>query len=83
MFKFLDPNNKILKRLEKIADKVLALAPVYKEFTDEQLQAKTLEFRQRFQTGETLDSLLVEAYANVREASEAIWERVDRRREIP
>jgi preprotein translocase subunit SecA len=69
MFKFLDPNRKILKRLEKIADQVLALAETYRAFSDEQLKAKTEELRKRFQGGETLDALLVEAFANVREAS--------------
>jgi len=69
MFKFLDPNRKTLKRLEKIADQVLALAPTYQAFSDAQIQEKTAELRQKFQNGSTLDALMVEAFANVREAS--------------
>ncbi|MFA7724798.1 MAG: DEAD/DEAH box helicase, partial [Candidatus Izemoplasmatales bacterium] len=69
MFNLFDPNRKVLKRLEKIADKVLAMESLYREYTDDQIQAKTLEFRDRFQNGETLDNMLVEAFALVREAS--------------
>ncbi len=69
MFSFLDPNKKTLKRLEKIADQVLALAPAYQALSDADLQAKTVEFRARLEKGETMDSLLVEAFATVREAS--------------
>lgn len=69
MFNFLNSNKKTLKRLEKIADQVLALEAQYRQFTDEQIREKTLELKARYQQGETLDQLLVEAYANVREAS--------------
>lgn len=69
MFKLFDPNKKTLKRLEKIADQVLSLSDQFAALSDEELQAKTDEFRQRYQAGETLDSLLVEAFATVREAS--------------
>lgn len=69
MFNFLNSNKKTLKRLEKIADQVLALEAQYRQFTDEQIREKTLELKTRYQQGETLDQLLVEAYANVREAS--------------
>jgi len=62
-------NKKTLKRLEKRAQEVLDKHEEYKAFTDEELQAKTAEFKTRFAEGETLDSLLVEAYATVREAS--------------
>ncbi|MGD9909263.1 MAG: preprotein translocase subunit SecA [Candidatus Izemoplasmatales bacterium] len=69
MLKFLDPNKKTLKKLEKKADKVLALENEYKLLSDEEITAKVVTFRERYQNGETLDDLLVEAFATVREAS--------------
>ena len=62
-------NKRELKRLEKQALKVLALEDEYKKLTDEELKEKTEMFKKRFKEGESLDSLLVEAYATVREAS--------------
>ncbi|QMS84305.1 preprotein translocase subunit SecA [Candidatus Xianfuyuplasma coldseepsis] len=64
-----DPSRKDLKRYEKIAHQVFALEEDYKKLTDEQLQAKTSEFKERYQNGASLDSMLVEAFATVREAS--------------
>ncbi|MDD3841829.1 MAG: preprotein translocase subunit SecA [Candidatus Izemoplasmatales bacterium] len=69
MFNLFNPNRKIMKRLEKTANEVLALESTFHEFTDEQIRAKTVEFRERYQKGETLDGMLVEAFALVREAS--------------
>jgi preprotein translocase subunit SecA len=69
MFGLFNINKKTLKRLEKTADKVLALEATYKAFSDDEIRAKTAELKQRHQNGETLDNLLVEAFANVREAS--------------
>ncbi|MDT8336729.1 MAG: preprotein translocase subunit SecA [Candidatus Izemoplasmatales bacterium] len=69
MFDFLNINKRALKRLEKMAQQVLDKETEYKAFTDEELQNKTEEFKSRLNNGETLDSLLVEAYATVREAS--------------
>ncbi len=70
MFKSLfDAGYKELKRVEKIALKIDALASEYKELTDEQLQAKTPEFKERLKNGETLDDILIEAFATVREAA--------------
>ncbi|MGI6392690.1 MAG: preprotein translocase subunit SecA [Candidatus Izemoplasmatales bacterium] len=69
MFKLFDPNRKTLKRLGKIADQVLSLADEYKQFSDDVLRHKTAEFKERYGNGESLDSLLVEAFATVREAS--------------
>lgn len=69
MFKLFDPNRRTLKRLEKLADQVLALSIQYQQLSDEKLQAKTAQFRERLAAGEALDSLLVEAFATVREAS--------------
>ena len=67
--KLFDVSRKELKRYEKIADKVLALENEYKTLEDETLQNKTNEFRERLSNGETLEELLVEAFAVVREAS--------------
>ena len=58
-----------VKRIEPIANKVLALDEEMGKLTDEQLQAKTPEFKERLAKGETLDDILVEAFAVVREAS--------------
>ncbi|NLZ61290.1 MAG: preprotein translocase subunit SecA, partial [Acholeplasmataceae bacterium] len=69
VFKLFDPNRKTLKRLRKIADQVLSLADEYKQFSDDELRHKTAEFKERYGNGESLDSLLVEAFATVREAS--------------
>ena len=70
MFKKLfDPSYKEFKRCEKLANQVVALADEYKKLTDDELKHKTVEFKERLAKGETLDSLLVEAFATVREAS--------------
>jgi len=61
--------NKNLKKLMKIADKVIALEDEYKNKTNEELQAKTRELQSRAQNGENLNDLLPEAFANVREAA--------------
>lgn len=57
------------KYIIPIVDKIEALEPEYEKLTDDQLKAKTNEFRNRLKKGETLDDILVEAYAVVREAS--------------
>lgn len=58
-----------LKRLDKLADEVDALDGQYSQLSDEELRAKTVEFKERLKRGETLDDLLVEAFATVREAA--------------
>jgi preprotein translocase subunit SecA len=58
-----------LKRLEQRVIDVNALEPEYEALSDDQLAAKTIEFRERFDQGEDLDELLPEAFAAVREAS--------------
>ncbi len=58
-----------LKRITPIVDKIEALGPEYENLTDKELKAKTTEFKERLQSGETLDDLLVEAFATVREAA--------------
>lgn len=58
-----------IKRIIPIVDKIEALEPEYSQLSDEALRAKTIEFKNRLKNGETLDDLLVEAYATVREAA--------------
>ena len=73
MFKFLtkvfDPNDRTVKRYHKMAEKIDALAEEMAKLSDEELQAKTEFFKARFAKGETLDDLLYEAFAVVREAA--------------
>ena len=61
-----------LRRLEKIADKVLKYEDQMAALTDDQLKAKTDEFKERYNKGESLDSLLYEAFAVVREAAKRV-----------
>jgi protein translocase subunit secA len=70
--KLFDLNKRELKRLEKIADQIDALSGEMKRLPDSALKAKTDEFKNRLAKGETLDDLLVEAYAVVREASRRV-----------
>ena len=58
-----------LKQIYPVVDKIEALEPEYQAMTDEQLAAKTPEFKERLAKGETLDDILPEAFATVREAS--------------
>ena len=58
-----------LKRIMPLVDKVEALRPTMQALTDEQLRAKTQEYKDRLANGETLDDLLPEAYATVREGA--------------
>ncbi|TDL87424.1 preprotein translocase subunit SecA [Vibrio vulnificus] len=67
--KVFDPNKREIKRLEKIADQVEALADETAALSDEQLRSKTNEFKERYQNGETVDDLLVEAFAVAREGA--------------
>ena len=67
--KLLDPSNKALKQAEKIADKILAKDEEFQMLSDNDLKAKTKEFKSRLKNGETLDDILIEAYATVREAA--------------
>ncbi|MDG3132365.1 preprotein translocase subunit SecA [Streptococcus suis] len=60
------------RKLEKMADKVFSYADEMEALTDEQLQAKTIEFKERYHNGESLDDLLYEAYAVVREAARRV-----------
>ncbi len=62
-------NDRIVKGFDKSVAKINALEPEFEKLTDEQLRAKTVAFRERLAKGETLDDLLVEAFATVREAA--------------
>lgn len=65
-------NDRMVKRLRKEVDAINALEPSMQSLSDEELRAKTTEFRQRIADGATLDSLLVEAFAVVREAGRRV-----------
>ena len=73
MFKWLgglvDSNERELKRLKPLVDRINALEPDFKRLSDAELRAKTDEFKARHQKGEKLDNLLPEAFAAVREAA--------------
>src|SRR4051812_30150231 len=58
-----------IKRLQAQAEYVASLEPDFEQLSDEELAAKTVEFKQRYENGETLEELLFEAYAAVREAA--------------
>ena len=62
-------NDRIVKGFDKTVAKINALEPEFVALSDEQLQGKTVEFRERLAKGETLDNLLPEAFATVREAA--------------
>ncbi|HGL7161446.1 TPA: preprotein translocase subunit SecA [Streptococcus pneumoniae] len=61
-----------IRRLEKMADKVFKYEDQMASLTDDQLKAKTVEFKERYQNGESLDSLLYEAFAVVREGAKRV-----------
>ena len=69
---FGDPNEKELKNIRPIVDKINALEPDMERMSDANLQAKTSEFKLRLKKGETLDDILPEAFAVVREASKRV-----------
>lgn len=64
-----DPSQKQLKKNERIVDKIEALADDMKKLSDDELKQKTVTFKKRIEDGETLDELLVEAFAVAREAA--------------
>lgn len=69
---FGDQNKKTLKRFTPLVPKIQALEPTMQALSDETLQGKTAEFKARLANGETLDDILVEAFAVVREASRRV-----------
>ncbi|MGB5488523.1 MAG: preprotein translocase subunit SecA [Lysobacterales bacterium] len=62
-------NDRVVKKMGRVVDQVNAFEDAIKALSDEELKAKTAEFQQRFADGETLDAMLPEAFATVREAS--------------
>ncbi|WP_461201898.1 preprotein translocase subunit SecA [Anoxybacillus sp. TBDG-1] len=70
--KVFDPNKRQIARLEKIANEIDALGPQMAQLSDDELRKKTEEFKARLEKGETLDDLLVEAFAVVREAAKRV-----------
>ncbi len=66
-------NDRAVKRMRKTVDSINALEPEYESLNNSALQAKTVEFKKRLQQGDTLDSLLPEAFAVVREASKRVF----------
>jgi len=66
---FGDANEREIKRCLRVVERINALEPDFEKLSDEQLRGKTNEFRERLSRGETLDDLLPEAFAAVREAS--------------
>ncbi|HEZ7986401.1 MAG TPA: preprotein translocase subunit SecA [Ruminococcus sp.] len=68
-------SNRELKRIEPIKNQVLALDEEYQKLTDAELKAKTGEFKERLEDGETLDMILPEALATVREAAWRVLEK--------
>ncbi|MEL0036288.1 MAG: DEAD/DEAH box helicase, partial [Gammaproteobacteria bacterium] len=62
-------NQRLVKQYSKRVNKINAIEPEFEALSDEALQAKTAEFKERLQNGETLDDILIEAFAAVREAS--------------
>jgi len=66
--KLIDSEYKELKRFEALADEIVALDETMQKLSDEELKNKTVELKERLQKGETLDEILVEAYAVIREA---------------
>jgi preprotein translocase subunit SecA len=70
--KVFDQNKREIKRLTKMAEQIDALASDTEKLSDEQLRAKTEEFKARYQKGESVDDMLIEAFAVVREAAKRV-----------
>ena len=66
-------NERTLKKLRKIVKQINEMEPQFEALSDADLKAKTVEFRQRIEQGETLEQLLPEAFATVREASKRVF----------
>ncbi len=69
---FGNSSSREIKKIQPLVNKILALKPQMEALTDEQLQHKTVEFKERLANGETLDDILVDAYATVREATRRV-----------
>lgn len=70
--KMFDANKRDVKRLEKMALQIESLADKMEQLSDEELRAKTIEFQERYAKGESLDDLLTEAFAVVREGARRV-----------
>ncbi|MBS4174133.1 preprotein translocase subunit SecA [Bacillus sp. FJAT-49736] len=70
--KVFDANKREIKRLDKLANQIEELASEMEKLSDDQLREKTEEFKERYQKGETLDDLLTEAFAVVREGARRV-----------
>ncbi|GAM67795.1 protein export cytoplasm protein secA ATPase RNA helicase [Vibrio sp. JCM 19236] len=66
-------NDRTLRRLRKIVKEINSYEPDYEKLSDEELKAKTAEFRQRLEQGETVEQVLPHAFATVREASKRVF----------
>ena len=64
-----DSNERVIKDLQQFVEEINELEPNFQALTDQELRDKTTEFRSRIKQGETLEDLLIEAFATVREAS--------------
>src|SRR5699024_3351482 len=69
---FGDGNQRQLNRIQKTVDQIESLEEKYEAFSDKELKAMTDEFKNRYKNGESIDDLLVEAYAVVREAAKRV-----------
>ena len=69
---FGDANEREIKRFMRTVERINAMGPDFEKLTDEQLRAKTDEFKARIAQGATTDELLPEAFATVREASKRV-----------
>lgn len=69
---FGDPNARVVRSIRPLIDKISSFEPAFEKLTADELKAKTTEFRARLEKGETLDDLLPEAFAAVREASKRV-----------
>ncbi|MFC6201357.1 preprotein translocase subunit SecA [Lactiplantibacillus nangangensis] len=70
--RWVESDKRVIRRLDKIANKVEAYADEYAKLSDADLQAKTPEFRERYKEGESLDDLLPEAFATAREGAKRV-----------
>ncbi|BET97931.1 preprotein translocase subunit SecA [Xenorhabdus taiwanensis] len=66
-------NDRTLRRLRKVVDEINRMEPDFEKLSDEELKAKTEQFRSRLKEGESLDKILPEAFATVREASKRVF----------
>ena len=70
--KIFDPNKREVKRLSRMAEEIMALADDMEKLSDDELREKTEEFKARYQNGESVDDLLTEAFAVVREGAKRV-----------